>query len=169
MKRKKRILKYGSVGLISLIVALLLSFRIFGLQPQDLRPGLWLSGELVTEPVTDWAFTADHGEIFVQTNTRYGIPHSVTAYCIDYEEKFYLFSSYYGGGTFPDDRAWNRNVMRDPRVRLKIGDNLYDQQLTYVSDEAIRVGVLDAWLQKYEGWTSAGLENFYVFRVDPRT
>ncbi len=165
----KKTMKFGVIGLLVLLLASLLSFRVFGLHPQDFRPGLWLTGELVTEPVTDWSFTDDVGEIFVQTNTRIGIPHSVTTYCITYEGSFYLFSSYYGGGTFPDDRAWNRNVMRDPRVRLKIGDFLYDQQLSYVSDDEIRNGILVAWLEKYEGWTSAGIENFYVFRVDERT
>lgn len=165
----KKILKYSGIGLVTLFIVSLFSFRIFGLEPQDLRPGLWLSGELVTEQVTDWSFTDDVGEIFVQTNTRYGIPHSVTAYCIDYEGQFYLFSSYYDGGTFPDDRAWNRNVIRDPRVRLKIGENLYDQQVRLIADESIRAGVLDAWLEKYEGWPNPGLENFYVFHVAPRT
>lgn len=165
----KKYLKVSGIGLVALVIVSLLSFRIFGLEPQDLRPGLWLSGELVTEPVTDWTFTNNHHEIFVQTSTRYGIPHSITTYCIEHEGRLYLFSSYYGGGTFPDDRGWNRNVDRDPRVRLKIGDSLYDQQLVVETDDAIRKIVLDGWLEKEEGWTSPGLENFYVYQVHPRT
>jgi len=46
----------------------------------------------------------------------------------------YLFSAYYQGGVFPEERGWNRNVMRDPRVRLKIGDRLFDQTVSHVTD-----------------------------------
>lgn len=35
------------------------------INPADLRPGLWLSGE-VAQPVDDWSFVNDHGEIFVE-------------------------------------------------------------------------------------------------------
>ena len=165
----KKVLRLGGFGFVFLVLIALVSFRVFGLQPKDLRPGLWLSGDLVTEPVTDWTFTHNHSEIFVQTNTSYGIPHSITTYCLEYEGNLYLFSSYYGGGTFPDDRAWNRNVARDPRIRMKIGESLYDQQLTVENNESIRQAILEGWLQKEEGWTSPGLENFYVYLVGSRT
>ena len=162
-----KILKYGAAGLILMLVVVLLSLRLFGLEPQDQRPGLWLTGDLVSEPVSDWSFTDGHIEIFVQTNTRYGIPHSITTYCTDYAGNFYLFSAYYGGGTFPDDRGWNRNVMRDPRVRIKIGDSLYDRELNYVTNESVRAGVHNELISKYPQWNTPGLENIYVFRVDP--
>ncbi len=162
-----KILKIVGLGTAAALVLALVSLRLVGLNPQDQRPGLWLSGELVTAPVIDWSFTDDHIEIFVQTNTRYGIPHSVTTYCTDYNGDFYLFSAYYGGGTFPDDRGWNRNVMRDPRVRIKIGESLYDQQLSYVSDESLRMAVHEELVAKYPQWNSPGLENVYIFKVDP--
>lgn len=165
----KKFLKIGGVGLLALVIVSLLYFRVFGLQPKDTRPGLWLSGTLVTEPVTDWTFTDNHSEIFVQTNTRYGIAHSITTYCIEFEGNLYLFSAYYGGGTFPEDRTWNRNVARDPRIRMKIGDSLYDQQLTVENDDRIRRAIHEKWLTKEEGWESPGFENFYVYLVNPRT
>jgi len=162
-------LKLAGVGIFALLVLLVASLRVFGLNPKDQRPGLWLSGTVQEAVVADWAFTDNHEEIFVQTNTRLGIPHSVTTYSTDYEGNFYLFSAYYAGGTFPDDRAWNRNVMRDPRVRIKIGDDLYDQQLSYVTDESIRQAVHNELEAKYPDWNSPGLENVYVFRVDSRS
>ena len=162
-------IKYIGIGFVSIIVLVLVTLRIVGLNPQDQRPGMWLSGTVQASPVDDWSFTDNHEEIFVQTNTLYGIPHSVTTYSTDYAGDFYLFSAYYGGGTFPDDRGWNRNVMRDPRVRIKIGENLYDRQLSYVSDESIRVAVHNELEAKYPAWNSPGLENVYVFRVDDRS
>ena len=122
-------------------------------------------GQLVTEPVSDWTFTDRFGEIFVQTNTRYGIPHSITTYCVEYNGNFYLFSAYYAGGVFPDARGWNRNVMRDPRVRLKIGGRLYDRTLSYVSDEATTEPVIQRFERKYPDWESPGKENVHIFLV----
>ncbi len=42
---------------IACLVIALVTLRIVGLDPKDRRPGLWLTGELVTQPVTDWSFT----------------------------------------------------------------------------------------------------------------
>ncbi len=126
-----KILKLVSISVVALIVVVIAALRIFGLDPQDQRPGVWLTGEANDTAVTDWSFTDEHEEVFVQTNTRYGIPHSITTYSTDFAGNFYLFSAYYGGGTFPDDRGWNRNVTRDPNVRVKIGELLYDRQLSY--------------------------------------
>ena len=158
-------LKIAGMGLVLVLVIALASLRVFGFEPDDMRPGLWLTGELVTEPVTDWDFTDQYEEIFVQTKTWYGIPHSVTVYCAQYNGDFYLFSAYYGGGNFPDKRSWNQNVMRDPRVRLKIGDQLFDQTLTYIDDEIIRTLVHQAFADKYPKWPSPGQENVHIFLV----
>jgi hypothetical protein len=164
----KKIVKLAGISLVLLVIATLVSLRTFGLEPQDQRPGLWLAGERVTEPVSDWTFTDDFEEIFVQTNTRYGIPHSITTYCAEYNGRFYLFSAYYQGGVFPDTRGWNRNVIRDPRVRLKIGDNVYDQTLSYVSDESAKQPVIQKFEAKYPGWKSPGSENVHIFLVQDR-
>ena len=159
-------LKIAGMGLVLVLVSALAGLRVFGFEPSDMRPGLWLTGELVTEPVTDWDFTNQYEEIFVQTNAWYGIPHSVTVYCAQYNGDFYLFSAYYGGGNFPDMRGWNQNVMRDPRVRLKIGNRLFDQTLRYVDDESIRTQVHQAFADKYPEWPSPGQENVHIFLVE---
>lgn len=164
----KKVLRLIGLGTAALLIVILVSLRIFGLEPQDQRPGLWLTGEVVEGPVSDWSFTDDHEEIFVQTNTVYGIPHSVTTYSTDYDDEYYLFSAYYGGGNFPDDRGWNRNVMRDPNVRIKIGEGLYDRSLRYIEDEALRGAVHRELEAKYPNWSSPGLDNVYVFRVESR-
>jgi hypothetical protein len=143
----------------------LVTVLTFGLEPSDQRPGLWLAGERVTEAVADWSFTEEHREIFVQTRTRYLIPHSVTTYCALYAGDLYLFSAYYGGGVFPDARGWNRNVMRDPRVRLKIGDRLFDQTVSHVTELETREAVHASFVAKYPEWSSPGLENVHFLLV----
>jgi len=161
----KKLMKRAGLSLLLLLLVALVSLRTFGFEPQDRRPGLWLVGDLVTEPVSDWTFTDQFGEIFVQTNTRYGIPHSITTYCVEYNGDFYLFSAYYTGGVFPDTRGWNRNVMRDPRVRLKIGGRLYDRTLSHVTDEATTAPVIQKFESKYPEWESPGNENVHIFLV----
>jgi|TARA_B100000586_G_scaffold268413_1_gene244937 hypothetical protein len=160
-----KIFKISGISLIVIALFTILSLLIVGYEPQDQSPGLWLTGELATEPVADWSFTEQHGEIFVQTRSPWFIPHSVTAYCATYNDSFYLFSAYYGGGDFPDLRRWNKNVVRDPRVRLKIGDQLFDQTLSYIDDESIRMPVHQAFVDKYPQWASPGLENVHIFQV----
>lgn len=162
----KKIAKIAGISLLLVLVVTLLSLRTFGYEPQDLGPGLWLSGEVVDEPVSDWSFTDDFGEIFIQTNTAYFIPHSVTAYCAYYDGNFYLFSAYYEGGTFPEMRSWNKNIMRDPRVRLKIGDKLYDQTVRHITDESVKNPVIESFEKKYPQWNSPGNENVHILLVE---
>ena len=86
----------------------LVFLRIVGYEPKDTSPGLWIAGNTVSEPVTDWSFTNEIDEIFVETRTPYLVPHSITTYCGVYDGKFYLFSAYYEGGEFPYARRWNQ-------------------------------------------------------------
>ena len=161
----EKIFQIGGISLIVITLFTILSLLIVGYEPQDQSPGLWLTGELATEDVADWSFTEQHEEIFVQTRSPWLIPHSVTTYCATYNDSFYLFSAYYGGGDFPGLRRWNKNVVRDPRVRLKIRDQLFDQTLSYINDESIRTPVHQAFVDKYPQWASPGLENVHIFQV----
>jgi hypothetical protein len=45
--------------------------------------------------------------------------------------------------------SWNDNVLRDPHVRLKIGNQIYDRSVSLVTDQAEREGVLQARHEKY--------------------
>jgi len=131
------------------LVLLLIAARVNGLEPNARRPGLWLKGNLVTTPVADWSFTDDVPNLKIQTNTWYGIPHSVTINCVSYRGQLYLDSFYAAGVTYPHGRSWNEDVARDPHVRLKIGNQLYDRTLALVSDPAETAGVNAAKMKKY--------------------
>jgi hypothetical protein len=43
---------------------------------------------------------------------------------------------------FPNDKSWTSNVARDPRVRIKIGDKLYEATMVLVSDRAQAIAIL---------------------------
>jgi len=134
------------------VLLLLPAVFLIGCEPSDRRPGLWLSGEVETGPVADWSFTEDQREIFVETRTWYGIPHSVTVVCAAYNGALYVPSLYYEGGVFPTGRFWHRNVARDPRVRLKIGNRIFERRAVLVEDPAERNGVLTAFARKMPFW-----------------
>ena len=151
-----------------------LALLLAACEPHDRRPGLWLSGDVVKEPVSDWSFTDAVPEIFLETRTWYGIPHSVTVVCVGVGDKLYVPSVYRERGDFPDERLWNRNVVRDPRVRLKIGEKIYERQAALVEDAAEWQAVLDAFAKKSPFWKDLAAQpeaerpKLYFLRMDPR-
>jgi hypothetical protein len=70
------------------------------------------------------------------------IPHSVTTGFIVHDGQPYLTPMFAAGVPFPQGKSWVRNVMRDPHVRLKFGNDLYDRVLSPVTDPDERAAVL---------------------------
>ena len=155
----------GIGAILICLVLLLLVFYVTGFEPHGGTPGLWLKGQPVATPVPDWSFTDQIPVIEVQTNTWYRIPHSVHTYCVAYNGQLYLTSVYRAGLTYPNGRNWNANVARDPHVRLKIGDKLYDRTLSYVTDPAERAAVIQLKAKKYPQQKIAPGATINVFHV----
>lgn len=165
MKRALKIV--GSI--IVAVVALLLILSFTGLEPKDCAPadrslsckvpGLWLKGEPVTKPVTDWSFTDNIRQIKIQTRTPILLPHSVVIWCAVYNGNLYL-SSYRG-------RLWVEDAIRDPHVRLKMADQVFDRSLSVINDPAQKAAVLQAKGKKYPEWKVPAVSVATVFRVDP--
>jgi hypothetical protein len=162
-----RKLGLGLVAVAVLVVAALVVLSIVGLDPLERRPGLWLRGRMVNPPITDWAFTDKYPTIAVETRAWYGLPHAVTTTITAHNNQLYLTSVYRPGMKFPDDRLWNRNIMRDPRVRLKIGDQVFDGTVALVTDPAEKDAVLETKAKKYPRQRVADKNLVYVFRVQP--
>ena len=99
----KKVLKVGGPVLVGLLVVLAV-LRVTGLEPRLCYhsadswtckiPGLWLEGNLVTTPISDWSFVDNYPEIKIQTQTRYLLPLSVTTYCMTYNGQLYVESTY---------------------------------------------------------------------------
>jgi hypothetical protein len=154
------------VGIIlACLVLLLVVLSITGFEPRDRTPGLWLKGNLVTTPVSGWAFTDSDQTIKVQTHTWYLLPHSVTTYCVALGSQLYLTSVYQAGQEYPHGRSWNTDVARDPHVRLKIGDQLYDRTLSHVTDPAEIAKVLEVKRKKYPQQKISATSTVVVFHV----
>ena len=144
----KTVLKIAGATVICLVL-LLVVVSITGFEPRQRTPGLWLKGNLVTTPVSDWSFTDQVSTVEVQTRTWYLLPHSVTTYCVVYQGQLYLDSFYPPGVEYPHGRSWNENVARNPHVRLKIGNNLYDVTLSHVTDPAEKTALRELKAKKY--------------------
>ena len=112
--------------------------------PSDERPGLGLAGEVHRQAVEDWSFTEDADEIFIETVTSYWIPHSVTAWCVTVGNELYVAAD------DADKKSWVANVARDPNVRLKIGDKVYEQKLVPVTDPTTTASIDSGLMRKYE-------------------
>jgi hypothetical protein len=163
----KRFFVIGVAGVVVCAVVALLVLRVVGLDPHERRPGLWLAGEHVTAPVNDWSFTDQYQTVMVQTQSWYGLPHSVTTVVVAHDGQLYLTSTYPPGGQFPRDRLWNKNIMRDPHVQLKIGTKLYDRTLALVTDPAEKDAVLESKAKKYPRLSAVDKSRVYVFHVLP--
>jgi hypothetical protein len=151
-----------SLGIIVVcLILILIVLRITGFGPHARTPGLWLKGNVVTTPVTDWSFTDKIPVVQIQTETSYMLPHSVNINCLNYNGQLYLVSVYPAGTA----HTWNDNVMRDPHVRLKIGDDIYDRTVSLVSDPAEQEGVLQARHNKYPQLKVPPNSTIHVFHV----
>ena len=157
-----KILKVGIIVIVVILAVTLLTLRVTGLEPEYLdlnqlrahhmiaRPGLWLKGEVVTTPVTDWSFIEQvpHpgrslNTVLVETRTPYFIPHSVrTMPTVRNGELFIRSHQDRMDVPFPHDKSWTSNVARDPRVRIKIGDKLYEATMILVADRAEAIAFL---------------------------
>jgi hypothetical protein len=133
---------------ITALVLFVLYARLFGFNPGATRPGLWLSGEVVTEPITDWSFAEKIpvSQTAIQTRNWFLpiLAHSVITNKFIYKGRLYIRSGYPAGIKLPAGRHWNKNILADPYVRIRLAGKLYDRRLVYVTDSAEREELLRA-------------------------
>jgi hypothetical protein len=153
------------VALVIVVVIALVVLRITGLDPKDRRPGLWLSGTVASAPVADWSFTNSVPVIQLQTRTWYGVPHSVNIWCVAYNNQLFLHSTFPPNVPFPNGKAWTSAITRDPRVRLKIGNQLYDGVAMVVTDPGEVAMLNELANKKYP--RPAPNSTVYFFRILP--
>ncbi len=161
----KKLLKMIGTVFAAVLVLVVVVLPITGFEPHGRTPGLWLTGEVVTTPVTDWSFVDAIETIKLQTSTQYLLPHSVTTYCVSANGQLYITSLYRAGMTYPAGRSWNTDVARDPRVRLKIGDKVYDRTLVFVTDPAEYEAAYQAKRKKYPRQKIPPGAKFMIFRA----
>lgn len=171
MRTKNLILLRATVVMRAMVVTAAIVL-VQACEPQDRRPGLWVSGEVASTP-SDWGFTNEHMEIFVETQTWYWLPHSVTTTVATSGGKVYVPSIYSEPTEFPGTKRWNKNIASNQNVRLKIGEDIFEMRAHHVTDPAeFEIG-FQALADKYPFWSQAHDDEskrppFVVIRMDPR-
>jgi hypothetical protein len=112
-----------------------------GCDPISMLPGRALSGT-VKPPPADWSFT-DSVEV-VQLETRPDDPYSVNVWGVAARGAFYVAS---GRG---ESSAWAKHISEDPRVRLRVNEDLYELRAVRTDDPSEREAFLEAAHRKYD-------------------
>ena len=138
--------KLNALALIGICAALI------ACEPSDQRPGLWLSGEPAEISPKDWRFTNEYKEIYVEVQTPYFIPHSVTIWCAELEGELYI------GARNPEEKKWPGWVATSPQVKLKIAEKVYLATTQQISDEKLIGKIKAAYAAKYQLTSEPGVE-----------
>ncbi len=100
-----------------------------------------LSGTERSQPA-DWGFTRDFHTI--QIETRPTDPYSVNVWGVAVNRHFYVASD-------SGESQWARAIEAEPRVRLRIGDDIYKLTAKRAEDPGELEDVIDAYIEKYGG------------------
>ena len=128
-------------------------------------PGGKLRGSVHSGAAPDWSSARDAKQ--VQLETRPGDPYSVNVWCGVMDGKLYVPSSLILGTDDPAERGWVRNVLADPRVRLRIEGTLYPLRAVRVEDPAELEAVRKLLLAKYDVDPDEHAAAAWIFRLDP--
>jgi hypothetical protein len=127
-----------------------------------------LSGTRGPATVHDWSF-AEPIET-AQLETRPTDPHSVNTWFAWIGERLYVPTSMILGPKDPAERSWVVHVSQDARVRIRLGDSVYERTAVRVTDPAEYDAARAALERRYE------LEvedrdperDIWIYRLDPR-
>jgi len=153
-------------------ITILLAMTLAACEPADRTPGMWLSGEVETAEISDWSFSNDHMEVFLETHPWYGIPFSVTVVTATTGDKLFVPSIYSEPAKFPGGKYWNGIIEKNPAVQIKIGNKLYPRSAHLITDEVEFEEAFTALADKYDFWRSikegtAKRPPFVLIRLDP--
>jgi len=128
-------------------------------RPTLLLPGGALEGQVATTP-DDWSFTDEVDTI--QLETLPADPYSVNIWVIALDSHLYVHAG-------ANRSTWVENMESDPRVRLRVGEAIYELTAARVATQEEFDRFSDAYEKKYD--RRPGNENVaeaYLYRLTPR-
>jgi hypothetical protein len=117
--------------LVAAIALVFLSARFHDGPLGPIPGGPIASGELVSQPVGDWTFAKDTGEIQLQLTSQ---QRSRTVWFLVLDGKAYVPCSL----SFPPRKSWHKEALVDGRAVLRIDGKRYPVQLTKVDDAVVQ-------------------------------
>ena len=154
-----RVLRWIGAGLGVLLIGIAVLFGVarFFDGPLGPIPGGPIHGEPSAEDPTNWAFATGESTLELQVGDR-----SRTVWFVTYQSLLYVAAAEAAR------KQWPAEVMKDPRVRLRVAGRIYDRNLVRVDDEALREAVGRTFETRYQTTISPEAKaRVWVFRVDP--
>jgi hypothetical protein len=121
------------------IIALALS-SLLACGPLVMIPGGELSGDVQPAP-SDWSFS--DGIETIQLETRPADPYSVNIWGVGVDSDFYIAAG-------KAENAWARNIADNDKVRLRIGESIFEMRAVRDDSPEARERFLAAAKLKYE-------------------
>ncbi len=125
--------------------------------------GLMAGGALEGEPTVvpgQWSFARDYGTAQLETRPRE--PYSVNIAYTLVEGVLYVNAG-------DSETQWVKNISEDPRVRLRVGDAIYELRAERVTDEDEISRFAKAWTsQSLFRRDPTGLDRVYLYRLVAR-
>ena len=156
-----KLLKW-TAGVLGTLVILAGALYVFRTDPIFMVSGKRLSGEELPYP-SDWSACNDHQTVAVET--RVDDPHSVTTICFVHNGDLVIPAM---NGS---EKEWPAHVVRDPRVRVKIGDHVYParaERMTEVSLEDLVESVAAKYPRIAERDPADAPQDVWLFRISAR-
>jgi hypothetical protein len=132
-------------------------------------PGGRLSGDVAdTGTVASWDFVDDTETCQLESNPA--DPHSVNTWCTGHSGNLYVPTSMILGPKIPTERGWVQNVQADPRVRVRIGERVYEARAVRVTRDD-EIEAVRAALEKKYALDPADRDaerEIWYYRMEPR-
>ncbi len=120
-----------------------------GCGPLGPIPGGALSGPVGAAEIDDWSFAA--GVENAQLETRLDDPHSVNTWFASVGSNLYVPTSMIRGSKTPTKRSWVAHVDEDDRVRIRLGDTVFERRVRRIADGSDEYNAARAALEaRYE-------------------
>ena len=156
-----RVLKWTAT-VLGVILVVATGAYVFRTDPIFIVSGKRLSGEELPYPPT-WSACNDHQTVAVET--RVDDPHSVTTLCFVHDRDLVI------PAINGSEKEWPALVVRDPRVRVKIGDHVYParaERMTDVSLDDLVESVAAKYPQIAERDPADAPQDVWLFRISAR-
>lgn len=109
-------------------------------------PGGALSGTVDVDRHPDWRAVGSTVELEIRPDD----PWSLRTYAIPYERELYVPSFQ------AERRRWVAVALADPRVRVRLGDRLFERRLERVTDPATLARLVELMAQLHD-WAPGGI------------
>lgn len=128
-------------------------------QPLLMLPGGELEGR-VTPPPSDWSALAPIKTIQIETQPTE--PYSVNLWIVALDNAPYIHAG-------ANRATWVEHLEADPRLRLRVGENLYELRGTRVTDAAEFARFANAYETKYDRRPrNENVDEVYLYRLTVR-